>query len=115
MPAPEPAIAIARYEGHDVDVRPGDSADDELRGDMSEVSSSSLLPRCDEGTCAVVVDDRRSGRREREPPACALGTAPNGPRSWRTAAVAQRRRATDEPLHAHAANRCADTPADGAP
>ena len=34
MPTPEPAIAIAGYEGDHVDVRPGDPGDDELRGDM---------------------------------------------------------------------------------
>src|SRR3954454_7815718 len=115
MPAPEAAIAIAGYEGDDVDVRPWYSGDDEFRGNMSELSATLLFPRCDEGTCAAVVDQRRSRRSEREPPARTLAAARNRPGARRTAAGTQRRRAVDEPPQARATNRCAHAPADGAP
>ena len=106
MSPPEPAIAIAGHEGDHVDLRPGDPGDDELGGDDREVPAPSFLPRRDEGTCAAVVDERSSGRGEREPPAAALGTASNRPRAGRPAALAPRRRATDESQQARATQRC---------
>jgi hypothetical protein len=61
-----------------------------------EPALSVLLPCLHEAPGGSVVDDRRAGACERDPPAAALGAALDRPGAWGATAAAERRRQPDQ-------------------
>lgn len=74
-------LRVARHVHEHVDLRRREQPGDERRGLDSQLPTTSLLPRTDEDARLLVVDDRRTGAREREPATRALGAASNRPRA----------------------------------
>jgi hypothetical protein len=107
------AVAVAGNESDGVDVGSGDARDDELGRERGKVTPPLLLPGCHERARTSVVDERAAGRSEGQSSTTALGTAANGPRSGSPAALAPRRRATDESRQAGVAQRRTDPAAHG--
>src|SRR5262245_63504046 len=111
MAAFEQAVARGRDEGQCLRRRPRDRRGDGIGSGRSEVAEPVVLPAGDDPTHPLVVDDRRTGGRERDAPARALDAAADGPRGRRAATLAERRPQWWKRVKAVTADRGAGAPA----
>ena len=110
----EPAVAVAGNERNDISDRPRHRGDDETGRHGCQVASAALLPRGDEGTGAVLIDERGACACKCQPAAAALGAAANGPRPRRPTAFTARGEAPHETREAGSTDRGADPATDAA-
>src|SRR5207245_469446 len=112
MVAPlEPPVTVRRDEHERIDLWRRQLPGDLIRGECGQASQPVLLPSRNDRADALVVRDRRTRRREREPSARAFGTTPDRPRSRRAAALAEGRLETPQRPEAGGADLRAGFPA----
>jgi hypothetical protein len=91
VPAPEPAIAVARHAYDRRRVWSRHAFDDNSRRPSGQQAQTAFLPRGDDAANGRVVFDRRAGACERQTAAVAFTAASNRPRRRVAAAFAERR------------------------
>jgi hypothetical protein len=111
----QPAVQPTRHVRDGRDVGPRDRVDHDLRRPTRKPAQAALLPCGHDLPDRLVVLDRGTRTREREPPAAAFRAPPHRPGGGRTAALADRRSDAPQRRPAAAAHVLAGEGADQAP